>query len=66
MVVAILLGNALYFALTPHLPPAAQHSSSLFDLGTVVDFWLCLVIYGLLELGASLSRHQGGDRERKQ
>ena len=61
--VTILLGNALYFALSPHLPPAAQHHSWTVDLGTVVDFWICLVVYGLLELGALFrrgdARHRG-------
>lgn len=60
--VAILLGNALYFALSPHLPPAAQHRSWTVDLGTVVDFWFCLLIYGLLELGTAFRRD--GTRQR--
>jgi len=63
--VAILLGNALYFALSPHLPPAAQHHSSAIDLGTVVDFWICLAIYGLLELGASFRHDDGRNRRSK-
>jgi hypothetical protein len=54
--VAILLGNGLYFALSPHLPPPAQHHAASVDLGTLVDFWFCLVVYGLLELGASFGR----------
>jgi hypothetical protein len=49
--VAILLGNGLYFALNPYLPPAARHHPFKLDLGTLVDFWLCLAVYGLLELG---------------
>jgi hypothetical protein len=49
--IAILLGNGLYFALSPHLPPAAQHHEWAVDLGTVVDFLFCLLVYGLLELG---------------
>jgi len=59
---AILLGNALYFALSPHLPPAAQHHSFTVDLGTVVDFWFCLLFYGLIELGAFLRREGPGHR----
>ncbi len=62
---AILLGNGLYFALSPYLPPAAQHHAWSVDLGTVVDFWFCLFVYGLLELGALLSRHFGGTDSRK-
>lgn len=60
--VAILLGNALYFALSPHLPPAAQHHSSTIDLGTIVDFWFCLLVYGLIELGALFDRDDRGHR----
>jgi len=60
--VAILLGNALYFALSPHLPPAAQHRSGAVDLGTVVDFWFCLLVYGLMELGAFFRRDDAAHR----
>jgi len=59
---AILLGNALYFALSPHLPPAARHREWAVDLGTVADFWFCLLVYGLLELGAFLSCGKRGSR----
>ena len=48
--VAILVGNGLYFALNPYLPELARHHPFKFDLGTLVDFWLCLVVYGLIEL----------------
>jgi hypothetical protein len=56
--IAIILGNGLYFALNPYLPEAARHHIYKLDLGTLVDFWLCLMVYGLLELGAFL-RKQG-------
>ena len=58
--VAILLGNGLYFALNPYLPPAARHHLYNLDLGTLVDFWFCLFFLGLLELGAFL--HKRGRR----
>ena len=64
--VSIILGNVLYFALSPHLPPAAQHHSWTVDLGTIIDFWLCLVVYGLLELGAGLLRGAAGYRRPKE
>ena len=54
--VAVVLGNLLYFILAPHLPPAAQHHSWNIDLGTMIDFWFCLAVYGVIELGISL-RH---------
>ncbi len=48
--IAILLGNGLYFLASPYLPPAAQHREYRPDLGTLVDFWFCLFAYGIIEL----------------
>jgi hypothetical protein len=45
---AIVLGNVLYFLLLPSLPPAAHHHPFHVDLGSLVDFWFCLVVYGLI------------------
>jgi hypothetical protein len=45
---AIVLGNLLYFLLLPSLPPAARHHPFHVDLGSLVDFWFCLVVYGLI------------------
>ncbi|MBI3697765.1 MAG: hypothetical protein HY238_23405 [Acidobacteria bacterium] len=45
---AVLLGNAVYFAVSPKLPYRAQHRPFELDWGLAVDFWLCLVFYGLL------------------
>lgn len=58
--IAILLGNGLYFALNPYLPQAAKHHPFKLDVGTLVDFWLCLGVYGLLELGAFLRKRGQG------
>ena len=46
--IAIILGNLVYFALLPSLPPVARHRPSQIDLGMVLDFWFCLVAYGLI------------------
>ena len=48
MLLAIILGNVVYFALMPSLPPVARHQQFQLDMGTVVDFWFCLVAYGLI------------------
>jgi ABC-type uncharacterized transport system permease subunit len=49
--VAVVVGNLLYFfVLMPHLPAAGRHRPGLLDLGLIVDFWLCVVIYGMIEL----------------
>jgi len=48
---AVLLGSLLYFfVLMPHLPPAARHQPFHLDWGLLVDAWICLVLYGLIEL----------------
>lgn len=56
--VAVLLGNLLYFLLMPHLPPAARHVHK-YDLGVVVDFWICLVIFGLIKTLTKWGRGSG-------
>ena len=45
---AVVLGNVTYFLLMPSLPPAARHRPLHFDLGMIVDFWFCLVAFGLI------------------
>jgi hypothetical protein len=45
---AIVLGNVVYFLLVPSLPPVARHRPFQPDLGLVVDLWFCLVAYGLI------------------
>ena len=55
--VAIVIGNAIYFfLLLPHLPASAQHRADKLDLGLLVDFWICVVVYGLMELIARRGR----------
>lgn len=49
--VAVLVGNLIYFRiLTPLLPPAAHHAPWQWDLGLLLDAWVCLVVYGVVEL----------------
>ncbi len=49
--IAVVAGNLLYFfLLTPHLPVAGRHRAGRLDLGLIVDFWICVVMYGLVEL----------------
>lgn len=48
--VAILLGNVIYFlAILPHVPPAGRHQPFRLDLGLLIDFWTCLACWGLIE-----------------
>ena len=53
--IAILLGNSFYYVVSPYLPAAAQHRAYRPDLGTLVDLWFCLFVFGILELAAFLS-----------
>jgi ABC-type uncharacterized transport system permease subunit len=49
--IAVVVGNLLYFfVLMPHLPPAGRHRPDRLDLGLIVDFWVCVVLYGVIEL----------------
>jgi hypothetical protein len=34
----------------PHLAPAARHEPYRLDWGLLIDAWICLVLYGLIEL----------------
>jgi hypothetical protein len=45
---AIVLGNVAYFLLAPTFPSAARHRPFQPDLGMLIDFWFCLVAYGLI------------------
>ena len=53
--VAILLGNAIYyFSLVPHMPTALRHEGFQVDWGMALDFVVCVGVYGLIRLGSRL------------
>lgn len=48
---AVVAGNAIYFlVLMPLLPPAGRHGIARIDLGLVIDFWVCVAVFGVIEL----------------
>jgi hypothetical protein len=47
---AVLLGNLIYFSIERYLPPAARHEPYRIDLGLAIDFSICLACYGLIRL----------------
>jgi hypothetical protein len=60
--VAILLGNAIYyFSLQPHLPPIWRHPGAKIDLGLFLDFLVCVGVYGLIRLGIYVQRERPDD-----
>jgi hypothetical protein len=46
---AVLLGNAAYLLLSPYMPAMARHAAFKLDLGMLVDFWFCVVAFGLIK-----------------
>lgn len=45
---AIILGNIVYFLLLPSLPAVAHHHPTRIDLGLLIDFFFCLAVYGFI------------------
>ncbi len=48
MLLAVLLGNVIYFAAFPFLPPSLKHGLFDIDAGLVLDFAICAGIYLVL------------------
>jgi hypothetical protein len=48
--IAVLAGNAIYYAAFPHLPWKAQHQLYQIDWGLAVDFWVCLACWGIIRM----------------
>ena len=46
---AVLVGNTAYFLLEKYLPARAQHVPLRIDFGLMMDFWFCLVVFGLVK-----------------
>ena len=47
--IAVVGGNAAYLLLMPYLPAGAQHVPFRIDVGLLVDFWFCLVVFGIVK-----------------
>ena len=48
--IAVVAGNVIYLAVERYLPLRAQHQLYQVDWGLAVDFWICLVCYGLVRM----------------
>jgi hypothetical protein len=53
---AVVLGNVIYFLLEKYLPVGARHVPFKIDVGMVVDFWFCLVVFGIIKTIAGRKR----------
>jgi hypothetical protein len=58
--VAVLAGNAVYFLLLKYLPVQVRHVPFKIDLGLILDFWLCLVVFGTIK---TVARRRGSNRQ---
>ena len=54
--IAVVVGNVVYFLVMPYLPQAARHVAPHIDLGVLVDFWFCLVLLGVIKTVARFRR----------
>ena len=45
MLLAILLGNLIYFLIAPYLPDAFGHEMFQTDAGLALDFGICVSVY---------------------
>lgn len=64
--VAILAGNGIYFMiLHPGLPAALQNQPWRFDLGLLIDFACCVLVYATLRLAARHARRWSEDENRR-
>jgi hypothetical protein len=55
--IAVLTGNLIYSLLIPYLPPNVRHAPFRDDLGLAIDFWFCLVVFGIVKMVAARKRN---------
>lgn len=62
-VVAILAGNAIYFAvLFSSLPTSLRHEPMRIDAGLLLDFLCCVSVYAAIRLGSRHARRLSAGR----
>jgi TatA/E family protein of Tat protein translocase len=60
---AILIGNTLYFLLSPALPASARMDAGLSTgLPALVDLWVCLLVFGFLNLWKLVRKSSPGTK----
>ncbi len=48
--IAIAIGNAIYFAVLTRLPVWARHEPFRLDWGVAIDFAICVAVYVVIRL----------------
>ena len=63
--ISVLVGNAIYFAvLLPGLPSALQHQPFAVDLGLLLAFLCCVLVYAAIRLGSRHGKRMAAQEER--
>jgi hypothetical protein len=57
--IAILAGNGSTSRSSTSLPPALQHKPFGFDLGLLIDFVCCVLVYAAIRLGTRHAHRAG-------
>ena len=64
--ISVLVGNAIYFAvLLPGLPRSLQHQPFAVDLGLLLAFLCCVLVYAAIRLGSRHGRRMAADEEKE-
>jgi hypothetical protein len=61
--IAILAGNAIYFAVVLPAMPSLSHEPFRLDLGLLVDFAICVLVYAAIRLGSRQAQKKITRRE---
>jgi len=64
--IAVVAGNVVYFLLMPYLPQPARHTPMHFDLGVIIDFWICLVFLGAIKTSTKWGKRSREDSTERQ
>jgi hypothetical protein len=54
--VAVVGGNVIYLYLRKWLPESLRHKPFHLDWGILADFWICVALWGLLDLAHNAAR----------
>jgi hypothetical protein len=62
--ISVLVGNAIYFAvLLPGLPRPLQHQPFAVDLGLLLAFLCCVLVYAAIRLGSRHGKRMAAEEE---
>jgi len=62
--ISVLVGNAIYFAvLLPGLPRSLQHQPFAVDVGLLIAFLCCVLVYAAIRLGSRHGKRMAAEEE---